>query len=878
MRVFFDPDFDSGAWPGPLASRGAAAGEAWVGPLGLLGLLETAYGLRGPSLPEAERVGHVARAAQAQDGFWSASAAVDPLAVARRLLQWRDLLLLHGWAGQPVSPRLTALAEVTQGAPVGTVDRLLAAITAAEARGGSLSALTSFATAETLNPAMARLFMALERHGTQVTYAQPEKAHRAPSDLARAGVQGQSLTGDGSLQLLRPHGVLEAAEALAAALAAADSLTGTVIIGSDAVLDGALRRHGLPTTGGAGHVRDNAVLEVLPLVLRLAFSPPDPQRALELLTLPYSPVPRGVGYRLSRALHETPAVDSDTWRAALVRGLEKYEDEESRSDVEARLAILFSPSRGARVPIADIRERSRCIGAWLRGRLATATSEADLAAFGAAVGQHSAFETYLDLSGAAELGEAAVGRLLEEATRATGGAAPYPPEAGLVTVGAPGAIAGPARRIVWWNFQLDAARRVAPWPFSAAEVTALASIGVQLPPREAVAVGHALRWRRPLEAATEALVLVCPERADDGEARHPHPLLDEVLAAVPAAERTLAHSALLRTEVGLPVAPTRVQRDAKPVVSALHSWRLDPNAIALRPVESPSSAEKLLGCSLSWVLGYVGKVRGGMTAQLPQNEQLLGTFAHALIERVLAERPDASPEEAEAHAAELFTTEGPRLAAALFRPGQDKQREDARVATRASTRALYQMLRDGHFSVASIEEPIRKAALGSELEGKPDVMLADKDGQPIVVDLKWGRSKRADSLKNGTATQLAAYSALKREDGKRFPPAAFFIIRAQQVLTSDVGVFPGVPVIEGPPLEDTWKALERAHADAHARLQAGTATAPGITADGERVEKFTEDLEEDGTLTLSPPCHYCELSALCGREFARAPINEEEIR
>ena len=52
MRVAFGTGFDSGVWPGPLGTRdgevlAAAFDEAWVGPLGLLKILETQLGLGG---------------------------------------------------------------------------------------------------------------------------------------------------------------------------------------------------------------------------------------------------------------------------------------------------------------------------------------------------------------------------------------------------------------------------------------------------------------------------------------------------------------------------------------------------------------------------------------------------------------------------------------------------------------------------------------------------------------------------------------------------------------------------------------------------------------------------------------------------------------
>ena len=36
MKICFDPDFDGGAWPGPLNEREAVAGEVWLGELGFV--------------------------------------------------------------------------------------------------------------------------------------------------------------------------------------------------------------------------------------------------------------------------------------------------------------------------------------------------------------------------------------------------------------------------------------------------------------------------------------------------------------------------------------------------------------------------------------------------------------------------------------------------------------------------------------------------------------------------------------------------------------------------------------------------------------------------------------------------------------------------
>jgi len=109
QQIRFDLDFDHGAWPGILGGAGgegertAISGAAWLGPAGLLGLLETHLGLRGPSVPGSERVATLVPAVRSTSGFWSESAAADPFATARRLLADRDLLRLNGWRGDAVT-------------------------------------------------------------------------------------------------------------------------------------------------------------------------------------------------------------------------------------------------------------------------------------------------------------------------------------------------------------------------------------------------------------------------------------------------------------------------------------------------------------------------------------------------------------------------------------------------------------------------------------------------------------------------------------------------------------------------------------------------------------------------------------------------------
>jgi ATP-dependent helicase/nuclease subunit B len=890
MRILFDPSFDAPAWPGPLGARPAAAGEVWAGPAYLLDLLETALGLGGPPVARALRVAALVPAVRATAGFWSRSAEVDPLGTAGRLLAWRDHLWLAGWRGQPVAPRLAALAAVTAGVLPGPPDRLAAVAEALGRRAAEIERIEILEPTGDLAPLWRRVLAALAAGGTRVETTALAPA-AAAGDLAAGRHRAFRPAGDGSLQLLRPHGPLQAAEEVAAWLATSDDLGGTVVIGADATLDAALGRHGLPTTGTTLPPRDNAILQILPLVLALAWSPPDPRRALELLTLPVSPVPRAVAWRLARALHEWPAVDSDGWRAALADGLAAIDDAERRARARERLAVVFDASigRGARYPAAEVRRRLDALAVWIRGRVARETN--DTTPWQSAARACAVLRDLVDHAGLDALSAAELERFVEEAMERELALEAYPAEAGLAAVRSPGAVAGAARRIVWWDFTLESVPPLPAVPLARDERRALAAAGIPLPDVGLAAVAAAARWRRPLLQATGLLLLVCPHLGEDGTERHPHPLWDEIEAGVEGGD------GLAALEGEAPAgAPAPVARALRALPAPRRIWNAGAGRIGCRPTESPSSLGDLLGCSFKWTVQHHGRLWAGATATLPDTTRLLGSVAHVLLARLL-EGGIVSPEAAEAAAYRLFDAEAPRLAAPLFLPGADAARADARQVTGLAARELFRALAAARLEVRAVERRIERSALDGLLGGVPDLVVESPAGiasrerpasaaagpstsaiagarpgaggrSPAVVDLKWsGARYRRDELRAGTAHQLAAYAYLVREDAADpFPPVAFFILRDQRLLTTDPRAFPGAERIDGADPGTTWRALERAYARRRAALDAGTLEAPANPdADGRVLPE--RSAIEDGTLVLPPPCVFCDLAALCGAAF-----------
>ncbi len=857
MRILFDPSFDATPWPGPLAACEATAGEAWAGPRFLLNLLETQLGLGGPVVPLPLRAAALVPALRARDGFWSASAEVDPLGTARMLLDWRDALWMAGWRGDALrAGRIPALAAVTSAVLPGVPDRVAAVADALAGRRADVDELVLVEPTDDLPPLWRAVVDRLAAHGTRVASTVLVPAD-AIGDLARAQLLSFRPEADGTLQLLRPHGPLQAAEEVAAWLAARDSLDGTVVVHADPVLDGALRRHGLPTTGSTRHARDNALMQILPLVLALGWAPPDPERALELLTLPDGPIPRGIAWRLARALHQQPAVDSDPWRAGLRDGLAAIASADDRPRLEARLGALFDARvrRGGTYPAVEVRRRLDLLDPWVRGRMTTAPADR-LPAWTALLRAGLALRQLVDASALDALEAPELERFVEEALDGDTPLLAFPAEAGIGVVHSPGAVAGAASCVVWWNFDLESVPPTPVLPLTRAERRALLAANVALPDPGELAVAAAARWRRPLQQATEALVLVCPRTTADGEERHPHPLWDELEADL-AAGASLA--GLVRATPF--AAPPSSRRRPRALPQPRRAWNVAPGVLHARAAESPSSLGTMLGCSFKWAVSYQGGVWPGGTAALPATERLLGTLTHLLLARLLGEGI-ASPAAAEARAEALFDAEGARIAAPLFLPGFDAARADARTIFALAARELTRLLAGSKLAVRAIETPVERETAEGHLGGTPDLVV----GPPTaVIDLKWsGARYRRQQLAAGTAHQLAAYAALVGDARPaELPPVGFFIVREQRLLTTDDTVFRDADRVEGPAIDVTWDAFVEAHRRKRTALANGVLEAPMPDADA----KETADAIADGVLSLQPPCGYCDLRTLCGRVF-----------
>ena len=856
MEITFDPAFDQGCWPGPLSDRNSVSGELWLGPSGLLGILETMTGLNGPAVPSALRAAELVSDIRGISGFWSRSAQVDPFGTAKRVLQWHDLLRMHGWRSQPVSKRLRELAEVTEEASPGFPDRLLMVAETLLDLNNEIQDLILLEPFDRLPPVWQTALQSLKQTGTKII-EKALKPVQSQGDLAACRKSSFKPKGDGSLQLLRPATSGTAAHEVAAWLSTLKSPEKTVIIGPDSILDQALYRFDLPTTGAGIPVYDNALLQILPLTLAMAWNPPDPQRALELLILPTSPVPRGIARRLSSALQEYPAVGSDAWNVALKKGLDVIEDNRARSRLKKRLNGIFAASfKGNRYPTTEIKARIDLLRSWAKGRMPKTEPGYQWQALFA---QLENCQRIVELSGLTHFTAAQIRRMLYDITEESGTTPLYEAQAGFATVGAPECIAGRAEQVIWWSFNRDTAPNIMSDMLTRAEHIDLEKEGVLLPSPGNEAVWAAERWRRPLFCTTQNLVLVCARQGSGGEEQYPHPIWDELAGKV---KETAGLKELERDTLISKRGITQKKRDFKSLPEPVWEWNVKSDLILKRPKESPNSLASLIACPFKWTVHYLGNVWGGITATLDTPEKLEGWLIHEILLRVLLQKIK-TPEAAASKAVSIFDREGPRLAALFFQPGFDDVRAEVKQAVRTAADTLFRMLKEGKFNVRTVEETysLKVRSIGIEIEGRPDLVLERSDA---VIDFKRGGVKyRRGELAAGAALQLAVYGHLVREkEAATFPPVAYLMLKAGHVMTVDPEAFPDAHVIDGPSPEETWMGFKNSFKHIWSELQDGKIKSFGNDPEGPPKTELSDD-----RLFLEP-CSFCDLSILCGQAFS----------
>uniref|UniRef100_UPI0005EB94E1 PD-(D/E)XK nuclease family protein n=1 Tax=Desulfonatronum thioautotrophicum TaxID=617001 RepID=UPI0005EB94E1 len=804
MQIILGYSFDGGAYPDALGDAEAVSGKVVVGPMGLLSILETRLGLKGPSRHPAVRIGQYLARLQAVDHgrrFYSKSFEADAWATANELLGWRDALVFGGWDGkaiQGMSARLGDLVDVESleqpALSPGIGERLQSVVSA---HAGVTQEHVGISSLELIEPEQEwplpwrNLFQILSSTGITRATLQPVMPETSGDlGLLQRAFQTKvrpekSASGDGSLLLIAGQTEAEAAEALAQWLAADDQANRDVLIikgmGSR-LLDEALHARGLPRLGSDSGSRWRAALQVLLLAIKNAWLPVNPQLLLEILTSPSSPIPRWAGRHFVDALKKHPGVGGELWtKAREAAVLEKQQ----------RLEQEGLPTAKA---TRKMREFQAALDFWLGGRRydpqtgmpAAEASRicAEVARLAAARGGHTGdpllvaamsqakdLEEAIKASNQKSITRPQLKRMVDEVLQFGGTTPGLEAEAATWRcVKSPGQIWAPTKTIVWWRF-LDQSQSRSTHAWTKAEQKVLAGAGVFLEEAREQRFRQARLWKQPVLMAGQQLLLVM-HRTEAADKTALHPLWDEIKQAVAPKDfdervitveaRELRHRETMTFGPGQDARLIRRSRYVPLSVPVARSeWAIPANLVGFRAQESASSLEMLLGCPLAWVLNYPAKIRMGALLSLPQDVQLTGILAHAVVERLFQSSDRSDPTSSREQATLIFEELLPELAAGLLQDGQAVERQRSREQIAEATAALVGLLDQCFLTVEGSEVFATRLSkeLNTEFRGYLDMVLKNKDGAQVILDLKWNKASKykREELQTGLALQLAAY-------------------------------------------------------------------------------------------------------------------------
>ncbi|MBF0282270.1 MAG: PD-(D/E)XK nuclease family protein [Zetaproteobacteria bacterium] len=905
MQIIFDMAYDQQVAPHGSGAGSAAIGTLYVGPQGLLNVLETQLGLTGREIHHEIRIhAYMQRMkdalSDADAGYYRASFQEDGWSSARQLLGWRDELVLAGWNGAHSSDftaKLAALALLEKGVAdevrQSLGDRLQRVAQVLSMGNQSLHIASVIVEGDAFLPHIfTNLFGMLAEMGVSMVDAEHEIA---PSDgnlgivkdamfdasKRRAMVQDH----DDTLVLLQADDEWAAASVVSAWLKADQKKNKDVLViqkqGSD-VLDQALAQSGLPVQGGGARSPWRSALQVLPLAIANCWAPLSISTLLELLSLPVSPVPAVAAKYLRAAIQHEPGIDGESWKKAESKILEKYqgyyvEAGECESDALERANRLV---REIREFLVDHKSGSEGIEP---KRLQDLCEWVKQGFVKAEVDQH-AIQAMAQAGRLAELASkesqpiprAQVDRMLDSII-AEGARNPddQSEAAPWMRVADPSAIASGVETIVWWDFIDHGSRPSIFW--SQKERAALAGIGVELESSIQRRQRESAGLRRALKFAGKRLILVAPEK-HHGTVQQLHPLWDEIryFAADPSdknsedAWKVLVQScsSLLESNHAsfMGRGPCQFElRDRAFLEAGTASVTISEGAIQMPEKLSYSQMSTLLGCPAKWALQYASNLRPMDSLSLPTGNQMIGTLSHRIVEELYTD-PDLWGVETIREQTEIYFDQFvPQMAAELLEAGRDVERCRYRDQVADAVVLLVNAINKAKLTVTKTEGQVQGKSLGSiPFHGYIDLLLADEAGRAFVIDLKWSGSSRYKKaeVENGEALQLASYAWMLQEKPEDdWAPGAYFMLAQGELLTADSS-FQAYRTLESPlSVQEIWQRGEKSWTALFQDVQEGHVAFTGMQDE----ELLNADREERDLMVASPPCHFCEFGNICGK-------------
>ncbi len=214
--------------------------------------------------------------------------------------------------------------------------------------------------------------------------------------------------------------------------------------------------------------------------------------------------------------------------------------------------------------------------------------------------------------------------------------------------------------------------------------------------------------------------------------------------------------------------------------------------IKKRNVESASSIEKFIEYPFDWVMQYVAKFSNDVGFNIPDGNLLKGNVAHKTIELMFKAFPDFNFKETDLDC--IFNMVLESEAAIFLQPEKRFDLSEFKYRFYKSFKNLVDIIKINEFEIEALEYSFGKEnscvidELLGNVSGYIDIYLKDKEENPFIIDLKWGYSdkKYIKKIEKNEAIQLAIYTAAIKQ--RKLTNTAYFMLNQNKLITAAANI------------------------------------------------------------------------------------------
>ncbi|WP_431026738.1 RecB family exonuclease [Lysinibacillus sp. LZ02] len=892
MEIILGHWLDSKSYPDELTSSTASIGKLITGFHGLINIVEVQLGQSNPAIAESVRIAEwQTTIAKLDDGEkpYSKSFQTDSWNTARELKAKRDELILAGW--NPTIHKgggkwIEAISEIElseHNHSKGFSDRvrILFELLKQNYLPLMIKKINIVDEDESIWDNWEKEFvLLLQQNGIQFEKMElqlPEVSEQPKTDLDRVKLalydsntrNNLTLTGDGSFMIVRSEQEWDAADFLISWLEVnGDNQTVLINNSNNLLLAELFHRRGLPSSEVNEYSKWRAALQVLPLTLETYWHPIRIDRIMELLTLPISPLPKKLCYKLARVISEEPGIGGDKWHAAIAEAVAEIENSWFEQGLDTKIINkrkqellekidiwvnheYFDTTDG--LPCSVIENICRKISKWAFNKNLMEPNPIFAQAHSSANELIEGIRA-LNVEKINQLQLANIlGSILGDGTKLPD----YIEEsAQWTTVQQPGAIWGQVENVLWWEFTQNTTSHLKKW--SDAERAFLKSYNVHLTSPEQIRKRENESWHNAIRFAKDCVMLFIPSkvRAEDVKA---HPLLDEIRFALEKMnvneKQITINPALLYEQETVSIIDTNFERVAltnKVIPGPVWEWQVPVQKVNFRDTESATSFETMLSCPLKWTLQYSAKIRPSNTLSLPNESIMLGNLGHAILERLIIDQAFTTESDIQQLTASLYDELVPKMAAPLLLPENQSLRTRVRYDLQKSMQQFAKFIDESKITITETEGTHHKSWQDDiEFEGRLDLIGKTPSNRTVIVDAKWSRrpSNYKQKLKDGSI-QLALYQWLMSSNDEDVIPVSYFMLSSGDFYAVIDDEIPEQYHVDSMSLKDTVQLIRHELNNVQETLASGVAVATGI--------------EINETAPFKPLCIFCDYQDLCG--------------